>query len=53
MSRMARWNRVPGRCGDREKRSRGRAISEKEDPSPTLPSMGGRAGAVLAVSGET
>ena len=37
MSHMARWNSALGRCGDREKRSRWRAISEREDPLPACP----------------
>jgi uncharacterized protein YndB with AHSA1/START domain len=33
-SHMARWNRAPGRCGDRRKKRERRAISEKgEDMS--------------------
>ena len=36
-SHMARWNRVPGRCGDRRRKRERRAISRTEDPpQPSL-----------------
>lgn len=34
MSHMVRWNRVPGRCGDRRRKRERRAISEKTHPGP-------------------